>query len=49
MAHEILIVDDEPDIRLLIDGLLRDEGYDTRHGRRIPMPPSRPSGPAAPR
>jgi two-component system nitrogen regulation response regulator NtrX len=30
MAHEILIVDDEPDIRLLIDGLLRDEGYDTR-------------------
>jgi two-component system nitrogen regulation response regulator NtrX len=30
MAHEILIVDDEPDIRLLVDGLLRDEGYDTR-------------------
>ena len=30
MAHEILIVDDEPDIRMLIDGLLRDEGYDTR-------------------
>jgi two-component system nitrogen regulation response regulator NtrX len=30
MAHEILIVDDEPDIRLLIDGILRDEGYDTR-------------------
>jgi two-component system nitrogen regulation response regulator NtrX len=30
MAHDILIVDDEPDIRLLIDGLLRDEGYDTR-------------------
>jgi two-component system nitrogen regulation response regulator NtrX len=30
MAHEILVVDDEPDIRLLIDGILRDEGYDTR-------------------
>ena len=30
MAHEILIVDDEPDIRLLIDGIVRDEGYETR-------------------
>jgi two-component system nitrogen regulation response regulator NtrX len=30
MAYDILIVDDEPDIRLLIDGILRDEGYDTR-------------------
>ena len=30
MPNEILIVDDEPDIRLLIDGILRDEGYDTR-------------------
>src|ERR1700684_4333870 len=30
MAHEILIVDGEPDIRLLIEGILRDEGYDTR-------------------
>ncbi len=30
MAHEILIVDDEPDIRALIDGILADEGYDTR-------------------
>ena len=28
--HEILIVDDEPDIRMLVDGVLRDEGYDTR-------------------
>ncbi|OJW21421.1 MAG: sigma-54-dependent Fis family transcriptional regulator [Rhodospirillales bacterium 69-11] len=30
MAHEILIVDDEPDIRMLIDGVLADEGYQTR-------------------
>jgi two-component system, NtrC family, nitrogen regulation response regulator NtrX len=30
MAYDILIVDDEPDIRLLIDGILCDEGYETR-------------------
>src|SRR5208283_2366261 len=30
MPHEILIVDDEPDIRMLVEGILRDEGYDTR-------------------
>src|SRR6478752_1763831 len=30
MADDILIVDDEPDIRLLIDGVLQDEGYETR-------------------
>jgi two-component system nitrogen regulation response regulator NtrX len=31
MAHDILIVDDEPDIRMLIDGILADEGYETRN------------------
>src|SRR6266704_1091647 len=30
MAHDILIVDDEADIRMLIGGVLRDEGYATR-------------------
>src|SRR5271165_5364074 len=30
MAYDVLIVDDEPDIRLLIDAILRDEGYETR-------------------
>ncbi|MBX6320201.1 MAG: sigma-54-dependent Fis family transcriptional regulator [Rhodospirillaceae bacterium] len=30
MAGDILIVDDEADIRLLIAGILRDEGYETR-------------------
>ncbi|WP_282608271.1 sigma-54 dependent transcriptional regulator [Pelagibius sp. Alg239-R121] len=30
MARDILIVDDEADIRLLITGILSDEGYETR-------------------
>jgi len=30
MAHDILIVDDEGDIRSLIAGILEDEGYSTR-------------------
>ncbi len=30
MAHDVLIVEDEADIRLLISGILEDEGYDTR-------------------
>jgi two-component system, NtrC family, nitrogen regulation response regulator NtrX len=30
MAHDILIVDDESDIRLLMAEILKDEGYDTR-------------------
>ena len=33
MAHDILIVDDEDDIRLLIAGILKDEGYATREAR----------------
>ncbi len=30
LTHEILVVDDEEDIRMLIAGVLRDEGYSTR-------------------
>ncbi len=30
MAHDILIVDDEPDIRMLVAGILEDEGYECR-------------------
>ncbi len=30
MAHDILVVDDEADIRMLITGILDDEGYRTR-------------------
>jgi two-component system nitrogen regulation response regulator NtrX len=30
MAHDVLIVDDEADIRMLISGILEDEGHETR-------------------
>jgi two-component system nitrogen regulation response regulator NtrX len=33
MANDILIVDDEADIRAVIAGILEDEGYDTRQAR----------------
>ncbi|MBB4199619.1 sigma-54-dependent Fis family transcriptional regulator [Rhodoblastus sphagnicola] len=33
MAHDILIVDDEADIRELVAGILEDEGYSTRTAR----------------
>jgi two-component system nitrogen regulation response regulator NtrX len=33
MAHDILIVDDEPDICMLVEGILSDEGYETRQAR----------------
>jgi two-component system nitrogen regulation response regulator NtrX len=32
MAHDILIIDDEADIRALTSGILEDEGYETRLG-----------------
>src|SRR3977135_4494694 len=35
MAHDILIVDDEADIRMLIAGVLKDEGYATREAADI--------------
>src|SRR6476619_6480367 len=33
MASDILIIDDEADIRELVAGILQDEGYDTRTAR----------------
>ena len=33
MAHDILIVDDEADIRELVSGILEDEGYSARTAR----------------
>ena len=33
MANEILIVDDEADIRSLLAGILEDEGYEIRQAR----------------
>lgn len=33
MAHDILIVDDEDDIRTLTSGILQDEGYQTREAK----------------
>ncbi|MFY7853763.1 MAG: response regulator, partial [Brevundimonas sp.] len=30
MAHDLLVVDDEADIRILISGILEDEGYSVR-------------------
>lgn len=37
MAHDILVVDDERDIRLLICDILRDEGYTTREAGESDM------------
>src|SRR5437763_1002919 len=37
MAHDILIVDDEADIRMLIAGVLKDEGYATREAADTPQ------------
>jgi len=30
MAHDLLVIDDEADIRMLMCGILKDEGYETR-------------------
>ncbi len=48
MAHDILIVDDEPDIRSLIDGILSDEGYETRQAQNsdVALAHLRPRRPA---
>ena len=35
MATDILIVDDESDIRKLVAGILSDEGYDTRTAKKF--------------
>ena len=40
MASDILIVDDEADIRDLVAGILEDEGHKTRSRRRFATPPS---------
>ena len=38
MALDVLIVDDEADIRMLIGGILEDDGYQTRGPRLRPAP-----------
>ena len=50
MAHEILIVDDEPDIRTLLEGILSDEGFATRpaHDADSPLAASRYRPPPPP-
>ena len=42
MANDILIVDDEADIRDLVAGILDDEGYKTRTARDSGRPRPRP-------
>ena len=46
IASEILVVDDEIDIRELMAGILSDEGYDTRVASDSDgaLPPSRSAG-----
>ena len=47
MAHDILIIDDEADIRMLMAGILEDEGYQTRE-EAIASARSMPSRPISP-
>jgi DNA-binding response OmpR family regulator len=46
MALDILIIDDEDDIRDLIAGILEDEGFEARQAPRRPATPGRVPEPA---
>jgi CheY-like chemotaxis protein len=43
LGADVLVVDDEADIRDLVAGILEDEGYCRAHGGRLRSRPWRPS------